>query len=339
MSQQDTAGGERRFTAAELDRLATFPEQNPNLVIETDLRGRVNYLNPIAAEHFPELRGEGQAHPLLDDVGSLVTEFRSRGEDFVSRQVHVGDAIFEQKICFTPAGDQAFIRIYAHDITALKQAEQATQVLARRLVHTQEVERHRVSRELHDEAGQALAALKISLQLLLPDSPEEMHPTLVQAIELVESTRQGIRQIAYGLRPPALDALGLNTSLEHLCTDTTERTHLEVTYQGRDLPPLSDGAEMCLYRFVQEALTNTAVHAEATRAYVRLTTDPDAVRVRVADDGKGMDVAVLDDPVRAGLGIVGMKERLQLLSGRLEASSLPGRGTEMIAVLPIGDSP
>jgi len=323
-----------RVTAADIDRLAAFPEQNPNLVIETDRSGRVTYLNPEASVRFPKLDAAGPTHPLLADLPGFVAGFRDEGLEFASREVTVGDAVFEQKVCYTPAGDDAVIRLYSHDITALKRAERQVTELARRIIHTQEEERHRVARELHDEAGQALAALKISLQLLAGDAPQDMRASLNAVIDLAESTRESIRHLAYGLRPPALDALGLNRSLDQLCAETTERTHLAVTYRGRDIAPLTDEAQVSLYRFVQEALTNAVVHADASRAYVRLTSDTEAVRLRVADDGVGMDTAILHDPLRTGLGIVGMRERLELLSGRLEVTSVAGKGTEMIAVLP-----
>jgi signal transduction histidine kinase len=321
------------ISLADIDRLAAFPEQNPNLVIETDLDGRVRYLNPVAAARFPGLR-DGSDTTLLEGITAFADSFRAEGREFASREVVVGNAVFEQKVCYTAAGDSAALRIYSHDITALKSAERQIAELARRVLHTQEAERHRVARELHDEAGQALAALKISLQLLVAEAPETIRGSLEEAIGLVESTREQIRRVAYGLRPAALDTLGLNRAIEHLCTETSERTHLAVAYQGRDVGPLTDEAEVCLYRFVQEALTNIAVHAKAGRAYVRLTVSGDAVRLRVADDGIGMDAGILDDPVRAGLGIVGMRERLALLSGRLEVTSMPGKGTELVAILP-----
>jgi len=327
----DAAGQE--ISAADLDRLAAFPEQNPNLVIETDLTGEVTYLNPEAAARFPGLR-DGSDTTLLDGITDFVTSFRTEGRDFASREVAAGGAVFEQKVCFTPTGTHSVIRVYSHDITALKNAERQIAELARRVLHTQEAERHRVARELHDEAGQALAALKISLQLLTAEAPEAMRANLEDVIGLIESTREQIRRLAYGLRPAALDTLGLNRAIEHLCAETTERTHLAVTYHGRELGPLTDEAEVCLYRFVQEALTNAAVHASARRAYVRLTLNEEAIRLRVADDGIGMDPAILDDPMRAGLGIVGMRERLALLSGRLEVTSVSDKGTELVAVLP-----
>lgn len=328
----------RARALAALDRLATFPEQNPNLVIETDMQGIVTYLNPVAAAAFPCLRDPRAAcdakHPLLADVTGFVAAFRLRGVSFSSREVEVGDEVYEQKVCYTPMSGDPAIRIYAHDITALKRAEMQVTELARAVLKAQESERHRIARELHDESGQALAALKISLQLLAAESPPDIADQLGDAVALVESTRERIRRLAYGLRPAALDTLGLSRSLELLCLETSELTHLAVTYRGRDTVELTDEAAVCLYRFVQEALTNVVVHAGATRAYVRLNANHGTVRLRVADNGSGMDTALLDDPMRTGLGIVGMRERLELLSGRLEATSVPGMGTEMIAVLP-----
>jgi len=321
-------------TAADLDRLAAFPEQNPNLVIETSVAGRVVYLNPEAAKRFPELHDEHDRHPLLLGVVGYVEAFRADGLEFASREVIVDDSVFEQKVCYTVVGDRPSIRVYAHDITALKTAERQIAELARGIVHAQEEERHRVSRELHDEAGQALVALKISLQLLAGDAADDLRPSLDDAVELVESTRERIRRLAQGLRPPSLDALGLDRALAQLCAETDERTHLEVGYIGADLPHLSDEGQVSLYRFVQEALTNAAIHAAARRAEVRLTNTQEEVRLSVADDGIGMDPSTVNDPIRSGLGLVGMRERLELLSGRMEVAQSELGGTEVVAYLP-----
>lgn len=321
-------------TAADLDRLAAFPEQNPNLVIEVSVAGEVVYLNPEAAARFPELFDEHVSHPLLAGLLEYVESFRSDGREFASREVIVGEAVFEEKVCHTLVGGRPSIRVYAHDITALKNAEHQIAELARGIVHAQEEERHRVSRELHDEAGQALVALKISLQLLAGDAPEELKPSLNDAVDLVDSTRERIRRLAQGLRPPSLDALGLDRALAQLCAETDELTHLHVRYAGTDLISLNDEGQVSLYRFVQEALTNAAIHAQAHQVAVRMSDSDDEVRVSVADDGIGMDPGTVTDPIRSGLGIVGMRERLELLAGRLEVTTSEWGGTEVVAYLP-----
>jgi len=313
-------------------RLATFPEQNPNIVIETELDGHVTYLNPVAAARFPGLFELGSRHPLLAGLAEVVGGFlRGEGEQ-VAREVDLGDAVFEQNVCYTQAGNEAFIRIYAHDITALRRAEQDVHDLARRVVLAQEEERRRVSRELHDDAGQALIALKISLELLVSEADSEsMRSNLSEAIDLVDQTRERIRLLAQGLRPPVLDALGLDATLQELCADFSKRTGLEVRYDGSPIPDLSDDAEICLYRVAQEALTNAAVHAAATKVQVTLQAASGRITLTVEDDGRGIEMADVGDAF--GSGLLGMRERLDSLLGQLEIEAIPHSGTRLTAAL------
>ncbi len=330
-------------TRNRLLRLATFPEQNPNQVIETDREGRVTYLNPVAHAAFPDLIAHGIDHPILQGLPGIIAAFE-RGElDTVSREIDLGDAVYEQKICATREGEVLVVRIYAHDVTARTRAEAAIQRLAKRVVQAQEEERHRVSRELHDEAGQALSALKISLQLIqaeLPDPEAPIAADLAKSIALVDTTRERIRTLARDLRPPALDAVGLNATLEDFCREFAGRTGLDIDYVGDgsfEPAGLPDAVSICLYRCLQEALANVARHAEAGRVDVALYPEGEEVCLSVEDDGQGFDAdSVLSLAGRpAGIGLVGMRERVELLGGSLTLSSAPGRGTYLKACLPV----
>lgn len=225
---------------------------------------------------------------------------------------------------------------------ALGRSERRLRELGRQLVSAQEEERARVYRELHDEAGQSLTALKIHLELLngeLPAGAAGLGARLREAVALVEATVDRVRALAQDLRPPALDTLGLNRTLEGFCRTFGHRTHLPVEYAGVELPHLRDAAQICLYRFLQEALTNAAKHARASRVRVRLEALPGAARLTVEDDGAGFDAArALGGAEAGGLGLVGMRERLELLEGRLEIRSAPGAGTAIAAVVPV-DAP
>ncbi len=337
---------EQKALSKKLARLASFPEQNPNLVIEAEAIGKITYVNPVAHKYFPELAAAGLDHPLLEGISALVPIFHTQGLEYVSRELDLGHAVFEQKICYLEDG---LLRIFAHDITARKRAEEAVKELAqqsRRLAHqvvrAQEEERRRLSRELHDEAGQALTALRISLELLqseLPSQNNHLRKSLEEAVTLTDMTRKQIRLTAQGLRPPALDTMGLNLTLEELCRNFAKRTLLQVDYEGQPLPTLPGEIDISLYRFVQEALTNVANHAAATRVKVKLNyNDISGICLIVSDNGRGF-IPPPSEPVRwranSGLGLASMQERLELLGGWLEIASTLGQGTSLTACIPV----
>lgn len=222
----------------------------------------------------------------------------------------------------------------------LRDSQEQLRLLTERVVSVQEEERQRVSRELHDEAGQALTALKMSLDLIRADIPPTLtlaEQSLAEAIELTDETMERIRQLAHHLRPPALDMLGLNTALEGLCREFAGRTRLRATYEGCDLPRLTDAAAISLYRFVQEALTNVMKHANASQVEVVLRHEAGKLYLMVADDGQGFEVEETSssDGTSRGLGLIGMMERLALLGGELKIESEPDKGTRLIAFTPL----
>lgn len=212
--------------------------------------------------------------------------------------------------------------------------------LTKEVVYAQEEERQRVSRELHDEAGQALTALKISLDLTKASLPRELESarrSMAEAMELTDETMERIRMLAQDLRPPALDTLGLNATLEGLCRDFARRTNLFIKYKGVNLPLLPDATNISLYRFVQEALTNVARHANANRVQVVLEVEQGQVSVTISDNGQGFGVEKQASLAlrSGGIGLLGMRERFELLGGRLEIESQPGKGTRLVAHAPL----
>ena len=213
--------------------------------------------------------------------------------------------------------------------------------LARQLVSAQEEERHRLSRELHDELGQALTGLRIGLELLRADCPGELgsvHRRLAELITLADGTADGIRALAQDLRPPELDALGLAPALDEYCHDFAARTHLHVDFHGANLPTVPEEVNVTLYRFLQETLTNVARHAEADHVHVSLSCDARTVSLSVTDDGEGFDpnalLPVTGEPEADGIGLLGLRERLQDVGGWLEIESVPGSGTCVVGHIP-----
>jgi len=229
--------------------------------------------------------------------------------------------------------------VVAERTAELQSANTRLSALTRDIVTTQEEERRRVSRELHDEAGQALTALKLSLQTMQADLPagSGTRPRLGEAVTLTDTTLEQIRMLAQDLRPPALDTLGLDATLEGLCRQFARRTLVQVSYVGVELPGFTGPATICLYRFLQEALTNAARHGHATEIQVRLEKDAECVCLSVEDNGQGFDTQkVFSDQGNAkSIGLIGMQERTKMVGGQLEIYSNPGRGTRLIARVPL----
>ena len=212
--------------------------------------------------------------------------------------------------------------------------------LTMRVVAEEEEERHRVSRELHDEAGQALTALKISLGLIHADMPLEsgtLSARIADAVDLTDATMEEIRLLARGLRPPELDAVGLHGTLEGYCHEFAGRTNLSIDYAGMEMSTLTDAVNISFYRFLQEALTNVAKHAGANRIRVKLSRASGTVSLSVVDDGRGFvpRSKTADPGESGGIGLLGMHERFELLGGRLEVKSRPGQGTRLVAHVPV----
>jgi signal transduction histidine kinase len=203
-----------------------------------------------------------------------------------------------------------------------------------RVVEAQELERRRLARELHDETGQALTSILLGLKALEERvEGDDARAAAVELRELVVSTLQDVRRLAVELRPTALDDFGLVAALERLTQSFGEQTGIRVDFEpalggGERLP--SD-VETALYRIVQEALTNIVKHAHATRVSVLLTRYDGIVKAMVEDDGRGFDAAVGRE---GGVGLLGMRERLALLGGRLQVES-GDAGTTVAAEVPL----
>jgi len=202
-----------------------------------------------------------------------------------------------------------------------------------RVVTAQEQERRRLARELHDETGQALTSILLGLRTIEEaEGAEEMKAAVGDVRELVRSTLQDVRELAVELRPKALDDFGLVAALERLTLNFQEQTGISLAFHstlGSDrLPP---EVETALYRIVQESLTNIVKHARAGSVSILVGRKDGAVSVVVEDDGIGFDPARTREE---GLGLIGMRERVALLGGRLTIESRPGAGTTFVAEVP-----
>jgi len=204
----------------------------------------------------------------------------------------------------------------------------------RRVVSGQELERQRLARELHDETGQALTSILLGLRAVEEaDGPDAMSTAASHLRELVVATLQDVRRLAVQLRPKALDDFGLVAAAEHLVQTFSEATSIRVDLEaqlGEERLPAE--VETTLYRIVQEALTNIVKHAEASRVSILLVRRSGSAAVVIEDDGQGFDPAELRE---GGMGIIGMRERVELHEGRLTVESAPGSGATLAAEVPL----
>jgi signal transduction histidine kinase len=215
---------------------------------------------------------------------------------------------------------------------AVDLSERVSRDAVRRVVEAQELERKRLARELHDETGQALTSILLGLKPLEEAASGDAHAAVAALRELVVSTLQNVRRLAVELRPSALDDLGLVPAIDRLArsfADSGIQVDVEAHIGDQRLP---EPVETTLYRIVQEAITNVAKHAEARRLSVTLTRKNGSVVAIVEDDGKGFDPADTDS---AGLGLIGMRERLALIGGTLRIEASSGAGTTIAAEVPV----
>lgn len=224
----------------------------------------------------------------------------------------------------------AMVVLYARRHVQLRSALADNRRLVQRLIEVQEEERRRLARELHDELGQTLNAIKLDV-LALPEAGAAQRIT-----GNVDRVYAAAGDLVRSLRPPALYELGLSAALE-ACVDRWRQSHPGLTVQlsmAGELDRLGETLNLALYRIVQEALTNCVRHAHATHFYIDLTRDAGAgggVLLEMRDDGQGFDATA----GRSGSGLAGMRERVGLLGGQFDLLSAPGQGVTIRIEIPV----
>jgi PAS domain S-box-containing protein len=218
--------------------------------------------------------------------------------------------------------------------------------LSHQILQAQEEERKRISRELHDEITQTLVGISVQLESLARSAgfnPQGLKQRIVRTQRLVEKSVEIVHQFARELRPTALDDLGLIATLHGFMKDFTKRTGIRVhflTFTSGLIDGLDNATRTVFYRVAQEALTNVARHARATQVKVSLRKLPGALRMEIADDGKSFQVErVLDARKNKRLGLLGMRERVEMVGGSFAIESAPGQGTTIRAQIPFRRGP
>jgi two-component system, chemotaxis family, sensor kinase Cph1 len=204
----------------------------------------------------------------------------------------------------------------------------------RRIVEGQETERARMARELHDQTGQALTSILLGLRAIEDADAGEVHDRVAGLRDLVTEALQDVRRLAVDLRPTTLDDFGVVTAIQRLCGDVAEKSGISIDFHAtREGERMPREVESCLYRVVQEALTNVIKHADAAHVSVLLAPGDRDLTLIVEDDGAGFEPA---DVPSERLGLVGMTERVALVDGSLTVESAPGAGTTLRVTVPLG---
>ncbi len=219
----------------------------------------------------------------------------------------------------------------------LKHKEELRGQLLEVIISTQETERKRIARELHDQTGQSLTSLIVGFKMLEKDSPKNIRHRILDMRQLTAQTLDGVHNLALELRPSSLDALGLVVALEQYTREYSDKFGVQADFQaiGFNGRRLSPEVEITLYRIIQEALTNVVKHAEAERVSILLEIRGASIVAIVEDNGKGFNIRQLSQsPTRTNLGLYGMYERAALINGTLTIESEPGRGTTLFVEVP-----
>jgi two-component system sensor histidine kinase UhpB len=221
---------------------------------------------------------------------------------------------------------------------ALEDANKRLHTISKRMLAVQEEERRAISRELHDDIGQTLGALKIGLHRLTGASVTAQPELVAECLGAADAALDKLRMLAMDLRPPQLDQLGLQEALEWLAQRQSATSGLTVTCKFTGLETRAPSAlESACYRIAQEALNNATRHAKAKRVTISVESDGVLLKLAVHDDGIGFDedAARLRVLKSGSMGLIGMEERAQLAGGRLKLRTVPGSGTTVSAIFPL----
>lgn len=229
-----------------------------------------------------------------------------------------------------------------HAEESLRESHQQLRELASHLENIREEERKRIAREIHDELGQVLTAVKMDLTMLNRKLEKKdgvkliasIHAGVAEDIALIDKAIKSIRKIAAELRPEALDATGLTSAIETHLSEFQSRSGVKCTFTSNiGDKSLARPSENALYRIVQEAITNIARHSEATKVSISLRRESAMLTLQIADNGKGFPDTV--KPPASSFGIIGMRERAILLGGEFAITGIPGKGTTITVRIPV----
>ena len=304
-----------------------------------DVDSQTNMLYAHREIHFPGKNWKLELEPKVAIYPSVINEslwfliFGLVISAILSLVLHF---LLERILMYRKARDHAF-----HEISERKRAEEHIRNLSSQLMKAQEIERHRLARDLHDHLAQDLSVLKISLDTFFndqPDAPVDKKDRLSKLSTMVQQTIVEVRDLAYGLYSAELDQLGLIQAVSHLCEEFSIGSELQVDFfsAGMDESKLDFDSEISLFRIIQEGLNNIKKHADAAHATVRLVASYPDIIIRIEDNGKGFDVRKRRESALSAkrMGIRSMEERAVLLNGKMQIDSRLGQGTKIVIKVP-----
>jgi PAS domain S-box-containing protein len=279
--------------------------------------------------------GSFNTKPIFFDQEELFSDGRQDGHLFV----------FHFYAVINDSGNVFRVVNMIEDITDRAIAEEANLALREQKITSSlifeklELERNRISRELHDGLGQILSAIKINLEVFEKGNKEDLHPLIV-AKALIGDANNEIKNTIFSLRPSFLDKFGLVTALKSLCESLLESTGIKINLVNHGLlKRLCLKHELAAFRVVQEAINNIVKHSQSKTADIIIYLNNDILNIIIKDRGIGFNVSQIGDPKRPkSFGLVSMRERVEILNGSFNIESEPGRGTEISIIIPVGGS-
>ncbi|MFC0212202.1 PAS domain S-box protein [Paenibacillus chartarius] len=311
-----------------------FALDESSIVVLTDSRGRIQYVNDKFCEISRYSRDEliGQDHRIINSGYHDKSFMKELWQTISSGQVWRGDIKNKAKdgspywvnttiVPFLDAEGKPYQYLaIRNEVTRLKQVEEDLQQLMIEMMHIQEEERRRFSRELHDGIGQSLFSLLIQFDRILSEEPRD---DLQKLRGDVSNIIEDVRGLAWELRPSVLDDLGVVPAIRTFIDNYSKHNGIRVSFDNELRKRLGVQKETVIYRVIQEALTNVAKYAQTDEAAVRITDSGDIVEVQIVDEGRGFT----RETKGKGVGLSSMEERAKGVNGQLEVQSKPGQGT------------
>ncbi len=348
------------------DLFAVMADAAPVMIWMADADARRTFFNKpwldFTGRPFADQAGSGwneAVHPLdrAACMDAYLTAFHDRRSFEIEYRLRRVDGVFRWVIdrgAPRTGADGVFAGYIGAcvDVTALKQSEARLREsesqlrrLAARFESAQESERASVARELHDELGQSLTALKLELARTVPDLLKQgIDPGAIDRLQsmigIIDTAQETVRRLATSLRPPALDHLGLAAAIELEAAALARRTGIRCRVVGnRRVAKLDPVQTTAVFRIVQEALTNVVRHANASAITISINGTAGSTSVKIRDNGRGMNADQMADPT--AIGLLGMRERAELIGATLSITSNPGKGTivSVVASAGAGDEP